>query len=72
MVDVVASSAKLRLTSKIKGAIAQGQRTAKGFVIFANSEAVTSHRPSAQNYVSNILKMREEFKRDGTLVIPTP
>ena len=69
ILDVVASGVKLRLTGKIKGANAQGQRTAKGFVVFANSEAVTSHRPSAQNYVSNILKMREDFKLDGTLVI---
>jgi hypothetical protein len=68
ILDAVASGAKLKLTGKIKGATAQGQRTAKGFVVFANSEAVTSHRPSAQNYVSNILKMREDFKRDGTLV----
>ena len=68
ILDVVASSTKLRLTGKIKGATAQGQRTAKGFVVFANSEAVSSDRPSAKNYVSNILKMRKEFKQDGTLV----
>jgi hypothetical protein len=68
ILDTVASGVKLRLTGKIKGAIAHGQRTAKGFVVFANSEAVTSDRPSAKDYVSNILKMREEFKRDGTLV----
>lgn len=68
ILDAGASGAKLRLTGKIKGATAQGQRTAKGFVVFANSEAVASHRPSAQNYVSNILKMREEFRQDGTLL----
>jgi Domain of unknown function (DUF4357) len=68
ILDVVSGGAKLRLTGKIKGATAQGQRTAKGFVVFANSDAVMSDRPSAKNYVSNILKMREEFKRDGTLV----
>jgi hypothetical protein len=68
ILDVADSSPKLRLFGKIKGAKAQGQRTAKGFVVFANSEAVTSDRPSAKNYVSNILKMREDFKQDGTLV----
>lgn len=69
ILDVIASNPKLRLTGKIKGATAQGQRTAKGFVVFANSEAVASNRPSAQNYVSNILKIREDFKRDKTLLI---
>lgn len=69
ILDAVASGTKLRLTGKIKGATARGQRTAKGFVVFANSEAVTRDRPSAKNYVSNILKLREEFKQDGTLVL---
>lgn len=68
IIDADSRSVKLRLTGKIKGATAHGQRTAKGFVVFANSEAVMSHRPSAQNYVSNILKTRDELKRDGTLV----
>ena len=68
ILDAVASGVKLLLIGKIKGATAQGQRTAKGFVVFANSEAVSSDRPSAKNYVSNILKMREEFKQDGTFV----
>ena len=68
IIDVVASGVKLRLIGKIKGVTAQGQRTAKGFVVFANSEAVSSNRPSAKNYVSNILEMREGFNRDGTLV----
>lgn len=68
IVDVVAGGAKLRLSGKIKGATAQGRRTAKGFGVFPNFEAVTSQRPSAQNYVSNVLKIREELKRDGTLV----
>jgi hypothetical protein len=57
----------LRLTGKIRGASAQGQRTAKGSVVAANSEVVTNDRPSAKNYVSYILKKREELKRDGTL-----
>lgn len=68
ILDAVAAGARLRLTGRIKGATAQGQRTSKGFVVFTGSEAVTGPRPSAQNYVSNILKMRDEFKRDGVLV----
>jgi hypothetical protein len=68
ILDAVASGVKLRLFGRIKGATAEGQRTAKGFVIFAKSEAVNSDRPSAKNYVSNILTLREEFKQDGTLV----
>ena len=68
IIDAVTGGAKLRLTGKIKGANAHGQRTAKGFVVLANSQAVATDRPSAKNYVSNILKMREEFKQDGTFV----
>jgi hypothetical protein len=68
ILDVAASSPKLRLTGRIKGAVSHGQRTAKGFVVFTNYQAVTENRPSAQNYVSNILSLREEYQRDGTLV----
>jgi hypothetical protein len=58
-------AAHVRLTGKIKGAMARGQRTAKGFVVYADSEAVTDSRPSAPTF---ILEAREELKRDGTLV----
>lgn len=64
ILDAGSGGAKLRLTGKIKGATAQGQRTAKGFVVFANSEAVTTLRPSAPSY---IIEAREELKKDGTL-----
>lgn len=67
ILDAVATGVMLRLTGKIRGASAQGQRTAKGSVVAANSEVVTNDRPSAKNYVSYILKKREELKRDGTL-----
>ena len=66
ILDSVAGGAKLRLTGKIKGATAQGQRTAKGFVVFADSEAVAGLRPSAPNY---IIDAREELKKDGTLLV---
>ncbi len=64
ILDAGSGGAKLRLTGKIKGATAQGQRTAKGFVVFANSEAVTTLRPSAPSY---IIEAREELKKDGAL-----
>jgi len=60
-----AGGARIRLTGKIKGATAHGQRTAKGFVVYSNSEAVAILRPSAPTY---IVEAREELKRDGTLV----
>lgn len=64
ILETVAGGAKLRLTGKIKGATAQGQRTAKGFVVFADSEAVANLRPSAPTYIA---EAREERQRDGTL-----
>lgn len=64
ILDTASGGAKLRLTGKIKGATARGQRTAKGFVVFADSEAVAVLRPSAPTYIA---EAREELKRDGTL-----
>jgi len=40
--------AKDRLICTIKGLIAYGQRTANGFVVFKDSQAVMEHRPSAK------------------------
>lgn len=69
ILDVIASNLKLQLTGKIKGLIAKGQSMVRGFVVFANSKALTSDRPSAENYVSNVLTMRDEFKKHCTLVL---
>ena len=66
ILDTVSGGAKLRLTGKIKGTTAHGQRTAKGFVVYSGSEAVVTLRPSAPSY---IIEAREELKREGTLVI---
>ena len=66
ILDSGAGGARLRLTGKIKGATAHGQRTAKGFVVFAHSEAVTGLRPSAPSY---LIQAREELKKDGTLSV---
>lgn len=53
------------LLGKIKGHSSRGQRTAKGFVVFAGSEVVTGLRPSAPSY---IVEARNQLKADGTLV----
>jgi len=51
------------LFCKIKGLIAQGKRTANGFVVFAGSQAVLKHRPSA----IESRKWREELVEKGVL-----
>ncbi|RUA16015.1 MAG: GIY-YIG nuclease family protein [Flavobacteriia bacterium] len=43
-----ASETQDLLYCKIKGLIATGKRTANGFVVFAGSQAVLEHRPSAK------------------------
>jgi hypothetical protein len=43
------SESKDLLYCKIKGLTATGKRTASGFIIFAGSQAVLEHRPSAVN-----------------------
>jgi hypothetical protein len=53
------------LFGRIKGCHARGQRTAKGFVVLAGSEAVTGLRLSAPSY---IVEARNQLKADGTLV----
>lgn len=52
---------------RIKGAVARGQRTANGFVIFKDSTAVLQERPSAKNnpYVG---AQRKQLIADGTLI----
>lgn len=54
------------LFGKIKGCKSHGQRTAKGFVVFAGSEAVMGLRASAPDY---IIEARDQLKADGTLVV---
>ena len=65
ILDADKGTARIRLTGRIKGAIARGQRTAKGFAVYADSEAVTALRPFAPSY---IIEAREELIRAGTLV----
>jgi predicted type IV restriction endonuclease len=54
------------LFCRMKGAIARGQRTASGFVVFHESTAVLKERPAAENY-PNVLVQRKQFIADGTL-----
>jgi hypothetical protein len=58
-------SSQSPLFGSIKGLSSRGQRTAKGFVVFADSEAVTALRPSAPAY---IIQARDKLKADGILV----
>jgi Domain of unknown function (DUF4357) len=50
-----------------KGAVARGQRTANGFVIFQGSTAVLEERPSAESY-PYVIAQRKQLIADGTLV----
>ncbi len=65
LVETRAGVPQQPLFGKIKGCSSRGQRTAKGFVVFAGSEAVTGLRPSAPSY---IVEARNQLKADGTLV----
>ena len=55
------------LYCRIKGAEAQGQRTANGFVIFKGSTAVLEERPSAESY-PYVVAQRKQLIADNTLV----
>lgn len=55
------------LFCRIKGAEAQGQRTANGFVVFQGSTAVLDERPSAESY-PYVVAQRKQLLVDGTLV----
>jgi hypothetical protein len=58
-----ASESKDLLYCKIKGLIASGKRTANGFVVFAGSQAVIDHRPSAKRMKAK----REQLIEKGML-----
>lgn len=64
LVEAQGRGTRHRLFGKIKGLSSEGQRTAKGFVVFAGSEAVVDLRPSASRY---IIEAREQLKADGIL-----
>jgi len=55
------------LFCRIKGAEAQGQRTANGFVVFQGSTAVLEDRPSAESY-PYVIAQRKQLLAEGTLI----
>lgn len=55
------------LFCRMKGAEAQGQRTANGFVVFQNSTAVLEQRPSAETY-PYVVAQRKQLIAEGTLI----
>jgi hypothetical protein len=61
-VDQVSESKDL-LYCKIKGLTATGKRTANGFIVFAGSQAVLEHRPSAKRMRAK----REQLLEKGLL-----
>lgn len=56
------------LTCRIKGALARGQRTPEGFVVFSGSTAVLKDRPSAQQRHLFVVTLRKQLVADGTLL----
>jgi uncharacterized protein DUF4357 len=62
------SSATAPLVCRIKGAIARGQRTADGFVVFRDSTAVLHERPATAKRHPYVIALRKKLVADGTLV----
>jgi hypothetical protein len=55
------------LFASMKGALARGQRTANGFVVFKGSTAVLEERKSTENY-PYVVAQRKQLIADGTLI----
>jgi len=62
------TSPQKELSCKNKGAIAHGRRTEGGFVVFKNSTAVATERPSAETQHPFVVALRKKLIQDGTLV----
>lgn len=56
------------LYCKNKGAVAKGQRTETGFVVYARSTAVAKERPSAETQHPFVVTLRRKLVQDGTLI----
>lgn len=56
------------LTCEIKGLVGRGRRTADGFIVFADSQAVKDLRPSAPVRHPFVVKLRDELISDEVLV----
>jgi hypothetical protein len=60
-------SVSARLIFQMKGALAHGQRTVSGFVVYKGSTAVLEERPSAESY-PYVLAKRKDLFAEGKLV----
>jgi hypothetical protein len=56
------------LICKIKHAVAKGRRTESGFVVFAQSTAVLTTRPSAESQYPNTVALRNRLIQERTLI----
>jgi len=56
-----------RLICEIKGLKAEGRRTSEGFLVFAESQAVSELRPSAPKQHPFVGKLRDGLVEDGSL-----
>jgi hypothetical protein len=56
------------LVCKIKDALARGRRTEAGFVVFKDSSAVLTLRPSAEAQHPFVVALRNKLVQEGTLV----
>ena len=54
---------------KIKDLVAYGQRSAEGFVILKDSEAVKEVRPCAPTQAAWVIKLRDRLIKEGILVL---
>lgn len=57
-----------QLVCRIKNAMARGRRTEGGFVVFAQSTAVLTTRPSAETQYPNTVALRQRLIQEKTLV----
>jgi hypothetical protein len=62
------TKAQPTLVCKIKNAIARGRRTEEGFVVFKDSTAVLTLRPSAESQHPFVVALRKKLVQVGTLV----
>jgi len=58
----------LPLVCRVKGAIARGDRTPNGFVVYKGSTAVLHERPAALRRQPTLVAMRSEMVQSGALV----
>ncbi len=66
--SVKPTKAQPNLVCKIKNAVANGRRTEEGFVVFKDSTAVLTLRPSAETQHPFVVSLRKKLVQQGTLV----